>query len=404
MSDQSFSLPQLQPAWRWFGPSDPVTLPAIRQAGATGVVSALHDIPAGTAWTPQAVAVHKGRIEQAGLSWRVVESIPVTDAVKLGSAQAKPDTEAWLASLEAVAAAGVDTVCYNFMPVLDWTRTDLRWSYRNGALALRFSMVDLAAYDIHVLGRQDASVDYDANIRVAAKDRFDVLRDEDIDRLEHAILSGLPGADRGYTRDAFFERLAAYDGVDARRLQANLMRFLEAVAPVAEQLGVRLAIHPDDPPFALFGLPRVVSTPDDFRSLFEAVPSPANGLTFCTGSLGARADNDVVAMAAHFSNRIHFAHLRNVVRESDGSFHESEHLDGSVDMLAVLEILLDENAKRLAAGLPPIPFRPDHGHAIGNEADTEFNPGYTYCGRLRGLGELSGAMLGLARHRRPDPC
>lgn len=375
----------LFPTWRWFGPSDPIPLAHIRQAGARGIVTALHHMPLGEVWTDIEVEKRKSEIEAAGLIWSVVESIPVTDAIKLGGADCARDTENWIASLRAVAAAGVKTICYNFMPVLDWTRTDLAFPTRTGATALRYDALDMGAWDAFCLKRQDAPVTN------AIRQRFESWDQGKADAIEHAILCGLPGADRGYNLDEFRAKIAAYDGLGRAGLKKNLSRFLQAVVPVAQELGVHLAIHPDDPPFEIFGLPRVVSVVQDYEDMFAAAPAINNGFTLCTGSLGARADNDLPAIAKRFADRAHFIHLRNVSKDEDGSFMESNHLEGDVDMVAVIRNLMSENTKRSDL----IPYRPDHGHAIGADQQAGSNPGYTYIGRLRGMAEIEGIMKAL---------
>lgn len=386
----------LAPSWRWFGVSDPIPLSHIAQTGARHIVTSVYEVPPGTAWSGDHVAPVRDAIEAAGLTWSVVESIPVTDEIKTRSGAWRAHVDAWKMSLRAVGAAGIPVVCYNFMPVLDWTRTELDWAYPGGSRALRFDAVDCAAYDLVLLNRAGAEADYPEAMIERARDRAATLNETRCRALDHAILSGLPGADRGYTRDEFKARLSWYDDIAADDLRSNLTDFLADVVPVAAEAGVRLAIHPDDPPFPLFGLPRVVSVAADYRRFLDHVPHPANGITLCTGSLGARSDNDLVAMTAQMADRVHFAHLRNVGREADGSFHESEHLNGDVPMVDIVGLLMRENAKRVDAGVAPIPYRPDHGHIIGPDADGAFNPGYTFAGRLRGLGELQGLMAGLS--------
>ncbi|MFZ1425377.1 MAG: mannonate dehydratase [Geminicoccaceae bacterium] len=394
----------MEQTWRWFGPEDPVTLEHVRQAGATGIVSALHHRQDGTVWPAEEVLARRAEIEAAGLVWSVVESIPVPDAIKLGGAGAEAAIGIFIDSLRAVAGAGIRTVCYNFMPVLDWTRTDLRWRLPTTGYALRFDAVDLAAYDIFMLRRAGAEGDHRPVVVEQAAARFAAMNADYQATLERTVIAGLPGvAGEINDRARFEQRLALYHGMTASDLRANHVRFLRAVVPVAELLGVRLAVHPDDPPFPLFGLPRVVSTAADLRSVLAAVDSPANGLTFCTGSLGARADNDVVAMAAEFAARTNFAHLRNVTVEPDGSFHEAEHLDGGTDMIGVIAILLAEEARRHAAGQDhaEIPMRPDHGHLLADDIGKRTNPGYSLIGRLKGLAELRGVMRTITRLRSP---
>lgn len=391
----------MKPCFRWFGSQDPVSLSQIRQAGATGVVSALHDVPPGEAWTAEAVCAHRRTIEAAGLEWTAVESIPVPDTIKRGGAGWGEAVETFKRSLRAVGREGPNVVCYNFMPVLDWTRTDLSWPYPEGGLALRFDWVDLAAFDLFALRRDGADRSYPPDLAARARTRWHDLDERARKSLERTIIAGLPGAEVGYDRAAFARALAAYDGVQAADLRRNLSAFLAEVAPVAAEYGVRLALHPDDPPFPLFGLPRVVSTAHDYAAALGAVDRVENGITLCTGSLGARADNDLYALIDQFADRIHFAHLRNVRIEPDGSFHEAAHLDGDTDMVAVVERLLGEEQRRAAAGREDcqIVMRPDHGHQLAGDISTSTNPGYAYIGRLKGLAELRGVETAL-RHRK----
>lgn len=388
-------------SWRWYGPDDPVLLDHIRQAGAKGVVTALHDIYDGRAWSPAAISARKRMIEDAGLVWSVVESIPVHKAIKLATPDAPLHIDACCKTIRHLADAGVHTICYNFMPVVDWTRTDLRYPAPNGGYALRFGATDFAAYDLFVLNRENALADYGDETATAAETRMRGLSKEAIETLENTIIAGLPGSEFSHDREGIRGAIADYAGTDANSLRANLITFLEAVVPVAESVGARLCIHPDDPPFSLFGLPRIVSTRDDYAALFAAVPSLANGMTFCSGSLGARGDNDLTAMARAFADRIHFAHLRNVRRQENGSFFESDHLDGDVDMIALVAVLLDEERRRKSAGRRDwqIPMRPDHGHLLLDDIHKTTNPGYSAIGRLKGLAELRGVMLALeAQH------
>lgn len=396
----------MKQAWRWFGPSDPVTLDHVRQAGATDIVSALHDVPPGEAWTAKRVAAHRDLIElappgRAALRWSVVESIPVPDDVKrLGPAAARRSVEAWIASLEAVAAAGIEVVCYNFMPVLDWTRTDLDWPLPTGATCLRFDQTRLAVFDLHVLRRPGAEADYAPALRARARNAFELMSEDDVATLARTVTAGLPGGTTdALDLDGFRAKLDAYAGVTAERLRRHLADFLAAVIPAAEARGVRLALHPDDPPRPLFGLPRIVSSEADYAAVFDAVPSPANGICLCTGSLGVDPANDLVGMARRFGPRIHFAHLRATRREADGSFYEADHLTGDVDMVGVIEALLLEERQRAPARCPEIPFRPDHGHRMLDDLDParRTNPGYTAIGRLKGLAELRGAIMAVER-------
>jgi mannonate dehydratase len=385
--------------WRWYGPDDPVSLDDIRQAGATDVVTALHQIPIGEAWTRAAVEERKHIIEngppgRSPLTWSVVESIPVPDDVKRLGGGATRSIEAWTASLEAVAAAGIKIICYNFMPVVDWCRTDLEWELPNGARALRFDQNRFAAFDLHILQRPGAAAEYSPEAQARAKQVYEAMSQADIDYMVMVIASALPGS----TTDAlsipqFRDRLEQYSGITTQVLRQHLIEFLARVAPVAEALGVTLTLHPDDPPRSLFGLPRIASSAEDYQALFDAVPSKANGICLCTGSLGVRAENDLPAMARRFASRIGFAHLRATKREADGlSFFEADHLDGDVDMIAVLKAMLAENRRRTAQD--QIVFRPDHGHRMLDDLQEtkRTNPGYTAIGRLRGLAELRGAI------------
>jgi mannonate dehydratase len=386
-------------AWRWYGPGDYVSLDDVRQAGATDIVNALHELPPGAEWTSAAVAARKRLIEEtppgrSALRWSVVESIPVPDDVKRLGKAASASIDVWIASLQAVAANGVATICYNFMPVLDWTRTDLGWLLPNGARALRFDQAHFAAFDVHILRRKGAEADYSEAVLRGARGAFERLTEGEAEELTRNIAAGLPGATSDkLDLQGLREKLAAYAGIGAAALRGNLIAFLECVAPVAEGLGVKLTLHPDDPPRPLFGLPRIASTAQDYQSLFDAVPSPANGMCFCTGSLGVSASNDLPDIARRFASRIHFAHLRSTRREADGSFYESDHLDGDVDMIAVLRELLAEDRRR---GLTEkIPFRPDHGHQMLDDLHKKTNPGYSAIGRLKGLAELRGAIKAL---------
>jgi mannonate dehydratase len=396
--------------WRWYGPDDPVSLDDVRQAGASHIVTALHQVPIGEAWTRKAVEERKNIVEngqpgRSPLTWSVVESIPIPDDVKRLGGRATRSIEAWTASLEAVAAAGIKIVCYNFMPVVDWCRTDLEWELPNGARAMRFDQDRFAAFELHILQRPGAMTEYSPAAQARARAAFARMSQADIDYLVMVIASALPGSTtEPMTIPQFRDRLAQYRDIDTSVLRRHLIEFLAEVTPVAEQLGVTLTLHPDDPPRPLFGLPRIASSMEDYQALFDAVPSKANGICFCTGSLGVRAENDLPAMAERFAPRIAFAHLRATKREADGlSFHESDHLDGDVDMIAVLKALLAENRRRGADD--GIVFRPDHGHRMLDDlaATKRTNPGYTAIGRLRGLAELRGAICAIEHDRmRPE--
>jgi len=393
----------MREGWRWFGPDMGVGLDEVRQAGATDVVTALHQVPIGTVWTDAAVAERKNLIEttppgRVPLTWSVIESIPIPDAVKRRGGAAKAEIEAWIASLEAAGRAGIKLICYNFMPVVDWCRTDLDYETPTGSTAMRFDQEKYAVFELCILQRPGAERDYTAGEQARAKALHAGMSYKDIAQLTTNIAAALPGSTtEPLTIPAFRDKLEQYRGIDAATLRRHLIEFLEAVTPAAEALGVTLTLHPDDPPRPLFGLPRVASTEADFAAVFEAVPSPANGMCFCTGSLGVRADNDLPKIAQRFASRIGFAHLRATRREADPrSFHESAHLAGDVDMVAVLKVLLAEDHAR-AAG-QSIVFRPDHGQKMVHDFGRKGAPGYPVTGRLRGLAELRGIITAL-EHR-----
>lgn len=390
----------MEETWRWFGPDDAVRLSDVRQTGARGIVTALHQIPYGEVWSLDAVRTRKAMIEadaSLGLRWSVVESLPIHERIKLDDGDLTALFDNYRASLRNLAACGVKTLCYNFMPVLDWTRTELAAPIPGGGTALRFNADEFAAFDCFILEREGAEADHGLDVLGRAHAWMKRSSQSDRDRLLANIMAGLPGAFDRYDVPGLREVLARYRGVTAAELRERLKRFLREVVPTAEELGIRMAIHPDDPPRPLFGLPRIVSTEDDLAFVIDAVPSPANGLTLCTGSLGAGAANDLVAIATRFARHVHFAHLRNVRKEPDGSFMESEHLDGDVDLVRVIAILLVEEKLRLAddAQATPIPFRPDHGHQIADDLDRPTHPGYPLIGRLRGLAEIRGVIRGL---------
>lgn len=377
---------------RWFGPADPVSLSHIRQAGTTEVVTALHEIPNGEVWPQAAIAERRRMIEAAGLGWTVVESLPVHDAIKRG-AMDETLIRAYTDSLRHLAAEGVRTVTYNFMPLLDWTRTDLDWRLPDGATALRFEWEAVAAYDIHILRRPGAEADYSEAVRAAAAARFAAMSAEERHRLERTIIAGLPGSEESFDSAAFLRAIQSYAGIDAERLRAHHIAFLQAVCPVAEALGITLVVHPDDPPFPIFGLPRVVSTAADLARLFAAVPSPANGLCFCTGSFGVRPDNDLPAMVRRFGDRIDFLHLRAVAWEDrERTFHEAVHMGGDARMTEVVQAVVELSHAQKRA----IAMRPDHGHRMMDDLHRPANPGYSLLGRMRGLAELRGLEMGIA--------
>ena len=377
---------------RWFGPADPVRLRDIRQAGAAEVVTALHEVPNGAVWPHDAIAVRKAEIKAAGLDWTVVESLSVHEGIKTRGLDWDRLIDHYRQSLVNIAACGIDVVTYNFMPLLDWTRTDLAWLLPDGALALRFELEAVAAYDIHILRRPDATRDYDDATREAAARRFADMPEDARRRLERTIIAGLPGSEESFTSPAFLAAIASYAEIDANRLRDNHAAFLRAVCPVADDLGIRLVVHPDDPPFAIFGLPRVVSTADDLAMLFARVPNPSNGLCFCTGSLGVRADNDLSGILERFGERIGFLHLRSVQREPRGAFHEAAHLGGDAGMAAIVAGVHALQAR----GGRSIPMRPDHGHQMLDDLNKRTNPGYSLLGRMRGLAELRGLERGIA--------
>jgi mannonate dehydratase len=401
----------MKETWRWFGPGDPVPLDHIKQAGATGIVSALHHLYRGQAWPLDEVFKRRDEIRAAGFIWSVVESIPIHNSIKLRSGPYERFIGAWKDTLSAVARAGVEVICYNFMPIVDWTRTDLQWRLPTTGYALRFDAVDFAAYDLFILERKGAAADHSEDRARAARARFDSMSEARRVDLEQTIIAGLPGAEASYNRETIRSLIAEYRGVTAAELRTNLVAFLREVVPIAQETGVRLAIHPDDPPWPLFGLPRVVSTAEDVRAILfacdfacdSACDTLANGLTFCVGSYGARADNDLLAMAREFGARIHFVHLRQVTREPDGSFHEAEHLAGSSDMVGVIRAMMEEEAHRRRSGRADheIPMRPDHGHLLADDLGKKVNPGYSLVGRLKGLAELRGVMQGL-KHAIPE--
>ncbi len=394
----------MKQTWRWFGPSDPISIEQIRQTGATGIVSALHHIPSGEVWSVEHINERKQQIEQpkrdrSGLTWDVVESVPVSEAIKSQTGPIRHHLEAYKETLRNLARCGIHTVCYNFMPVLDWTRTDLRYALPNGGHAMRFDLLDFVVFDCFILRRRGAEQDYSAGIIETAEARFADLADESRLKLSQNIVAGLPGANDKWSLEDVKQNLNAYVEMTPDMLRSNLIDFLSDVIPTAESLDMRLCCHPDDPPFPLLGLPRVVSSQSDYATVLDAVDSPANGATLCTGSLGVDPGFDPVEFVAKLGHRIHFAHLRNTVREgpSDGnrhSFSESEHLTGDTDMVATIRALLAEERRRRNQGRSDseIPMRPDHGHALLSDLDGPSQPGYPLVGRMRGLAELRGVI------------
>ncbi len=394
----------MKETWRWFGPPDPIKLAEVRQTGAVGIVSALHHVPSGVAWDVREVAERKAEIEAAGLSWDVIESIPMSEPIKTQTGPWRDHIDAWIESLRAVAAAdGPRVICYNFMPVLDWTRTALRHPLPRGGSAMRFDLVDFAAFDLHLLRRDGADADYSDTVKTAAAERAQGMDDTQAAALAANITAGLPGSTESWTLDDVRERLADYAGMGSDTLREHLIDFLKAVVPVAEELGLKLCCHPDDPPFPLLGLPRVMSTLADYQTVLDAVPSASNGATFCTGSLGVREDFDPAAFIDALGDRIHFVHLRNTARDIGAtgprvSFQESAHLTGDTDMVATIRALLAQEASRRSEGRDDaeIPMRPDHGHDLLDDVARAGQPGYPLIGRMRGLAELRGVIAALS--------
>ncbi len=390
----------LEQTWRWFGPKDLVSLQDVRQAGATGIVSALHHVPNGVIWTVEEIAKRKAEIEAAGLQWSVIESIPVHEDIKKQSGNWRQYVENYKTCLRNAAAVGIPTVCYNFMPVLDWTRTDLAFVVEDGSEALRFDMVEIAAFDIFILKRENAASDFSPEVVERAEKWLQTATPEAREKLIRNIIAGLPGSEESYTVENFADYLKTYDGITPSVLRQHLVDFLKEIVPVAEEVGIKLSIHPDDPPFPMFGLPRVVSTVEDAEAVIAAYDSEANGICFCTGSFGAWADNDLPKMFEQLGRRVNFIHLRSVQLEADGSFYEANHLEGSAGMADVMFEIVREQNRRAAEGRTDlaIPMRPDHGHRMMDDLKkTGSNPGYTLYGRLRGLSELRGLESGIRR-------
>jgi mannonate dehydratase len=391
----------MEQTWRWFGPQDAITLGEVAQTGATGIVTALHHVPYGVIWSADEIAERKGAIEtdpSLGLRWSVVESLPVAEAIKHGEGDLVPLFDNYRASIRNLASLGIRTICYNFMPVLDWTRTQLAARRPRGGTALRFNAHEYAAFDCFILKRKGAEAEQRPEVLARAKAWVDAASESEKEKLLATIMAGLPGAYDRYDVPGLRRMLERYGGIDRAALRANLKRFLQEVVPAAEEAGVALCIHPDDPPRALFGLPRIVSTVEDLDFIVTAVDSPANGITLCTGSLGARPGNDLPAMARRFAPKVFFAHLRNVSKEPDGSFVEADHLGGDVDVVAVVDALLREQQRRRETGMTEwrIPFRPDHGHELLDDGRRKTHPGYPLVGRLRGLAELRGVITAVA--------
>ena len=396
----------MRQTWRWFGPKDLTSIDDITQAGAAGVVSALHHVPNGMVWTPEEIAKRHTEIATrkdgtaSGLTWDVVESLPVSEDMKKQKGDWREHIANYKVSMRHLAESGIETICYNFMPVLDWTRTDLRWSVAHGGSCMRFDINDFAAFDIHILQRPGAAADFTNAIADEAGRRFEAMGEDDKKQLARNVTMGLPGSTESMTLSDVQAHLDEYGAISREQLRAHFIDFLEQVVPTAEELGLRLCCHPDDPPFALLGLPRIMSTEEDYKLILDAVDSPASGMTFCTGSLGARPDNDLPGIVERFGPKIHFLHLRNVKRDNDdiaGSFYEAEHLGGDTDMVAVIAAIIREERRRKTEGRKDwqIPMRPDHGQDILDDLGRRSQPGYPTIGRMKGLAELRGVMTAL---------
>jgi mannonate dehydratase len=383
---------KMEQTWRWFGPSDPVSLQDVKQTGATGVVTALHQVPHGEVWTVEEILKRKAIIENAGLTWSVVESITVHESIKTRTGNYKEYIEKYKTSVRNVAASGIPVITYNFMPVNDWTRTSLNYKMPTGALALYFNWIDLAVFDIFILKRKNATATYSASILQQAEDRYKKYTAKELEALADVVMFGIPGEEK-YTTNDMLKKLESYSDIDANALRDNLCYFQKEISEVAMECNVKLAIHPDDPPFPILGLPRVVSCYDDFKYFLDKVDNTANGVCFCTGSLGASAKNDLPAMVKALGDKIHFLHLRNVKKDTEGNFFEADHLGGDNDMYAVVKEIVQLQQDRKIS----LPFRPDHGHQMLDDLNKITNPGYSAIGRLKGLAEIRGLELGVMR-------